>query len=80
MDRQIFWIIKEEIVCVILVQVWTSVRAHPSGSLVFKQEIFVWLTYVEPHPSWHHPDFFPRVSRFPHTQSKIPQLAKIHFH
>lgn len=63
-----FWIIKEEIVCVTLVQLRTSVRAHPSGSLVFKQEIFVSLTYVEPHQSWHHPDFFPRVSRFPHAK------------
>lgn len=77
-DRQIVWIIKEDIVCVALVLVRTSVWVHPSGSLVFKQQIFVTLTYVErlwPHQSRHHPVFF-HVFQISTCKGKCPSLAR----
>lgn len=79
-NRKIFWIIKEETIYVVLVFVRTSVGAHPTGSLLFKQQIFVTLTCVEPlqsHQSCRHPDFFHYITDF-WPQNKISQHASFH--
>lgn len=47
MHRKILWIIKEEMIYVVLVLGRTSVGAHPTGPLPFEQQIFVTLTYVK---------------------------------
>lgn len=71
-DRQIFWIIKEEIICVILVLVRMSVWAHPSGCVQtinichadLRRAAVVTSTMAPP-------CFFLRIPDF-HMQSKIP--------
>lgn len=75
-DREIFWIIKEEI-SVIVVLVQTSVWAHPSELVLFKQWIFVSLTYVEllwSCQSWHHPVLFHvfQISTLPVCRDPLP--------